>query len=149
MPEYLEYRYDRAARTTMAIYMMVAYVIVFLATVLYSGAVALNAIFDLAGMFEARFGLDNAEAHFWATVAGVWLIGIIAGAYTIYGGLKAVVWSDLIQGAALLLGGAVVAVLGLNLLGDGSLIAGWNRFYAESSDKLHVVLPWNDPECPG
>ena len=42
MPEYLEYRYDSGARTTMAIYMMIAYVIVFLATVLYSGAVALE-----------------------------------------------------------------------------------------------------------
>ncbi len=39
MPEYLEYRYDAGARTTMAIFMMAAYVIVFLATVLYSGAV--------------------------------------------------------------------------------------------------------------
>ncbi len=47
MPEYLQYRYDAGARTTMALYMMVAYVIVFLATVLYSGAVALNTVFDL------------------------------------------------------------------------------------------------------
>jgi len=44
-------------------------------------------------------------------VLGIWLIGLLAGAYTIYGGLKAVVWSDLIQGAALLVGGTVVMVL--------------------------------------
>ena len=76
MPEYLEHRYDRGARTLMATYMMVAYVFVALATVLYSGALAL----------EAVFGVPT----FW----GIWLIGILAGGYTIVGGLRAVVWSD-------------------------------------------------------
>ena len=148
MPEYLEYRYDSAARTTMAVYMMVAYVIVFLATVLFSGAVALNAIFDITGMFENRFGMATADAEVWANVTGIWLIGIVAGCYTIYGGLKAVVWSDLLQGGALLIGGAIVAFLGLRLLGDGSLLAGWSSFHQANADKLHVVLPWNDPYVP-
>ena len=148
MPEYLEYRYDVGARTTMAIFMMVAYVIVFLATVLYSGAVALDAIFDLTGFFQARFDLPADDAAFWASVAGIWLIGLIAGCYTIYGGLKAVVWSDLIQGAGLLLGGVVVAYLGLRLLGDGSILDGWASFREVNADKLHVVLPWNDPDVP-
>ena len=148
MPEYLEYRYDRGARTTMAIYMMVAYVIVFLATVLYSGAVALNAVFDITGMFQGHFGMEAGRAAFWANVTGIWLIGIVAGCYTIYGGLKAVVWSDLLQGGGLLIGGAIVAFLGLQLLGDGSLLAGWSNFREANADKLHVVLPWNDPEVP-
>jgi SSS family solute:Na+ symporter len=148
MPEYLEYRYDSAARTTMAVYMMAAYVIVFLATVLFSGAVALNAVFDITGMFQSRLGLDPATAEFWANVTGIWLIGIVAGCYTIYGGLKAVVWSDLLQGGGLLIGGAIVAFLGLRLLGDGSLLAGWDSFRTVNADKLHVVLPWNDPDVP-
>jgi SSS family solute:Na+ symporter len=148
MPEYLEYRYDSGARTTMAVFMMAAYVIVFLATVLFSGAVALNAVFDISGMFADRFGMAPADAEFWASVAGIWLIGIIAGCYTIYGGLKAVVWSDLLQGGGLLLGGGIVAFLGLRLLGDGSLIAGWSTFQQANADKLHVVLPWNDPAVP-
>jgi SSS family solute:Na+ symporter len=148
MPEYLEYRYDSGARTTMAVFMMVAYVIVFLATVLYSGAVALNAVFDVSGMLQGRFGMAAAAANSGAIVAGIWLIGIIAGCYTIYGGLKAVVWSDLLQGAGLLIGGGIVAVLGLKLLGDGSMIAGWSTFREANADKLHVVLPWNDPDVP-
>ena len=82
IPEFLEYRYNAAARAIMAVYMMAAFVLVAIATVLYSGALALNTI----------FGID--------LVMGIWLIGVLAGAYTIYGGLKAVVWSDLIQGAA-------------------------------------------------
>jgi SSS family solute:Na+ symporter len=148
MPEYLQYRYDSAARTTMAVYMMAAYVIVFLATVLFSGAVALNAVFDLTGMFQTRFGLAPQAAELWANVSGIWLIGIIAGCYTIYGGLKAVVWSDLLQGGGLLIGGTIVAFLGLRLLGEGSVIAGWSNFVATNQDKLHTVLPWNDPAVP-
>ncbi len=148
MPEYLEYRYDLGARTTMAVFMMIAYVIVFLATVLYSGAVALDAVFDITGMFQEGWGLQPAEAESRAMVAGIWLIGLVAGGYTIYGGLKAVVWSDLLQGAGLLIGGAVVAVLGLKQLGGGSLLAGWSSFSAANADKLHVVLPWNDPDVP-
>ena len=102
MPEYLEFRYDQGTRTIMATYLMVLYVICFLATVVFSGAIALNAIFDINGMFEAKFGLEPDKAQFWAMIVGVWVIGLIAGSYTIYGGLKAVVWSDLIQGGALL-----------------------------------------------
>jgi len=90
MPEYLEYRYDAKARAIMATFMMLAYVFVALASVLYSGALALASIFEID------------------LVTGIWLIGISAGIYTIYGGLGAVVWSDLIQGLALLLGGLLV-----------------------------------------
>lgn len=148
MPEFLEYRYSAGARAIMAIYIMVAYIIVLLATVLYSGAVALNAIFDISGIFADKFGLEAGRADFWANVVGIWSIGIIAATYTIYGGLKAVVWSDLLQGGALLLGGAIVTILGLNLLGDGNIIEGWQVFAERNADKLHVVLPWNDADVP-
>ena len=60
----------------MAVSMLVMYIVVALPASLYSGAVTLRVMFDL--------NLTHA----------VWLIGFTAGAYTIYGGLKAVVWSD-------------------------------------------------------
>ncbi len=124
IPEYLEYRYGVAARTLMSAYMMLAYVFVALATVLYSGALALNAI----------FGLD--------TTLGIWLIGILAGIYTIYGGLRAVVWSDLIQGIALLAGGILVTLLALDRVG------GVGAFMELGADKLHTILPADHPEMP-
>lgn len=148
MPEFLEYRYDAATRTIMATYIMAAYIIVLLATVLYSGAVALNAIFDIPRLLVARFGTSQARAEHWANIAGIWIIGIIAGSYTIYGGLKSVVWSDLLQGAGLLIGGALVALLGLNHLGQGNILQGWQSFASVNAHKLHVVLPWNDPDVP-
>lgn len=124
IPEFLEYRYNSKARLLMAVYMMAFYVVVTLATVLYSGALAIHAIFDVNLVFA------------------IWMIGLVAGAYTIYGGLKAVVWSDLIQGATLLLGGLVVVVLAMDKVG------GWDNFVANSGDKLHTVLPWDHPEMP-
>lgn len=124
MPEFLEHRYGPQARMLMAIYMMVAYVGVAIASVLYSGALGLATIFD--------FNL----------ITGIWLIGIIAGVYTIYGGLSAVVWTDLLQGATLLIGGAVVMFIGFSHVG------GVSTFLAENQDKLHVVLSAGDPDIP-
>jgi SSS family solute:Na+ symporter len=60
----------------------------------------------------------------------------------VYGGLKAVVWSDLIQGIALILGGVLVTVLGFKAVG------GVDAFFELGADKLHTVLPWNHPEMP-
>ena len=148
MPQYLEYRYDSGARTIMALLMMVAYVVVFLATVAYSGAKALNTIFDLPELFQGWFGLAADQGYWWSMVASIWLIGLIAASYTIYGGLKSVVWSDLIQGGGLLVGGAVIAVLALSEIGDGSLVAGWTEFSSAQEGKLHTVLDWNHPDVP-
>ncbi|HUF13725.1 MAG TPA: solute:sodium symporter family transporter [Longimicrobiales bacterium] len=124
IPEFLEYRYSRAARTLMATYMMIIYVVVALASVLYSGSIAIQAI----------FGIDM--------VTAVWIVAILAGIYSIYGGLASVVWSDLFYSIALLLGGVVVTVLGFSAIG------GWEPFAEASAGRLHTVLPWNHPEMP-
>ena len=148
MPEFLEYRYSSGTRAIMAVFLMVAYVIVLLATVLYSGAIALNTIFDLPGVFASQFDMSPEQAEKWAMISGIWVIGVVAGVYTVYGGLKAVVWSDLLQGAALVLGGALVTVMGLRLIGDGNMVEGWQIFSEQSADRLHLVLPWDDPDLP-
>jgi SSS family solute:Na+ symporter len=124
MPEYLERRFDVRSRGWLALYMMLAYTFVAMATVLYSGGLAL----------ETMFGLPL----WW----GVALLAVFAGAYTAYGGLKAVVWSDLIQGTMLLLGGALIYFLGLRAVG------GWGSLMDEAGDKFHMVLPLDHPELP-
>ncbi len=124
MPEYLERRFDLRARSWLAVYMLLAYVGVALATVLYSGGLALQTIFDMP---------------LW------WGIGILAafgGGYTVYGGLKAVVWSDLIQGTMLLAGGALTTFIGLRAVG------GWGSLMDQAGDKFHTVLPLDHPELP-
>ncbi len=124
MPEYLERRFDDRSRTWLAIYMLLAYVFVAMATVLYSGGLALQTIFDMP------LG--------W----GITILAVFAGAYTAYGGLKAVVWSDLIQGVMLVLGGALTTVLALRAIG------GWDGLMSEAGDKFHMVLPLNHSELP-
>ena len=124
MPEYLEYRYSRPVRTLMSGLMLLFYVSITMSVVLHLGAKPLTTI----------FGLE--------TNTGIWLIGLIAGAYTIYGGLKAVVWSDIIQAAALLLGGAVITVLALQEVG------GWSVFTEQAGGRLDAVLPADHDTYP-
>lgn len=124
MPEYLEYRYNPAARVIMAVLTVVIYVCVLLTVVLYSGGLALRTIFGLP--------LDQA----------VWLIGAIAALYTTWGGLKAVAWADLLQGLGLLLGGLIIFYLGLRACG------GWDQFSTLNADRLHMVLPADHVKLP-
>jgi len=117
MPEYLEYRYNSAARALMALTTVVIYVAVLLTAVLYSGGLTLHKIFDIS------------------LTKSVWLIGSIAALYTVWGGLKAVAWADLFQGGALLAGGLVTFFLGLRACG------GWEQFSTANAEKLHMILP--------
>jgi len=124
IPEFLEYRYNSAARGIMAFYTMVIYVGVTIASVLYSGALALRTIFDLD------------------LTRSIWMIGAVAALYTIWGGLKAVAWADLFQGSALIIGGAIVMVLAFIAVG------GVPEFLKTNADKLHMVLPSDHPVLP-
>jgi SSS family solute:Na+ symporter len=148
MPQYLEFRYDSGTRTIMAAYLLVAYVIVLLATVLFSGAIAMCSVLDLPAMFEAQFHMGPEAANRWSMIAAIWFIGIVGGAYTAYGGLGAVVWADLLQGSALLVGAGITGYFALSVLGDGNILSGWKSFTTVSADKLHVIRPWNDPDVP-
>ena len=149
MPEFLERRFDRGTRTILAALLTLATVFVAMATVLYAGAVALNAIFSLPEQLGGALGLEPAAAETAATLLGVWGIGVAASAYTIYGGLRAVVWSDSIQGVALLGGGVLVLWLGFAAVGEGQgVLAGAAVFFAENRERLRAVLPADHPEVP-
>ena len=124
MPEYLEYRYNPAARGIMAFYTMVIYVAVTITAVLYSGGLTLNTIFDIE--------LSRA----------IWLIGGLAALYTTWGGLKAVAWADLFQGSTLLVGGLLTMILGFKAVG------GVSSLFEHNADRLHMILPATHPDIP-
>jgi SSS family solute:Na+ symporter len=124
MPEYLEYRYNTAARGIMAVLTVVIYGAVMLPAVLYSGGVTLRAI----------TGMELGTA--------VWLIGLLGAGYSAIGGLKAIAWADLVQGLALLAAGLLIFFLGLDAVG------GWEKFAAANADKLHMVLPSDNKDLP-
>jgi SSS family solute:Na+ symporter len=124
IPEYLEYRFSAPARGIMSVYMLVIYVGVTISAVLYAGGLTIHTIFD------------------WDLTYSVYLVGAIAAIYTTYGGLKSVVWADLFQGIALILGGLLVAYLGFQAVG------GIEAFRQNNADKLHMVLPGDHGHLP-
>ena len=109
IPEFLEYRFTAFARTVMAVCMMVTLVGVPTASVIYSGAKVITGNFQGYGLF----GLDLGNI-----TVGCWIIGVLSAIYVFVGGLKACAWADLIQGSALIVGGAVIAAFALGRLGD-------------------------------
>lgn len=124
IPEFLQYRYNSAARSLMAFYTMLIYVGVTIAAVIYSGGITIYTIFNV----------DLKIA--------VWGIGIIAAIYTTWGGLKAVAWADVFQGSALIIGGAIVLFFALSAVG------GLDSFFSYNADKLHMILPADHPVLP-
>jgi len=149
IPEFLEYRFSHAARMLMSLLMMLTFLCVNLPAVIYSGAKTGDVVFG--GSSLAGISVDIYTAS--------WVLGILAAIYVTAGGLKACAWADLLQGTALILGGAAVLVLALGALGsappetlglsaeaaDGG---GVERFRELGADKLHMRLPAGDKILP-
>ena len=106
MPEFLEYRYNSAARLLMAIMTILIYVLL-VGAVTYSGALTMR---TLGGKMGYNVPL----------LTGSLVIGLIAMVYVVAGGLKACAWADLIQGSALIVGGGVVMYFAFDKLGGVS-----------------------------
>lgn len=105
IPEFLEYRFGAFSRTIMAIATLVILVGVPTASVIFSGAKIVS------GYYPDVPILGN-------LTAACWLIAILAALYVFVGGLKACAWTDLIWGAALILGGAIVMWLAFHALAN-------------------------------
>jgi SSS family solute:Na+ symporter len=131
VPQFLELRYDRGTKTITSALFLSGYVIVLLPIVLYSGAVAFSAMFDLPEML----GISKTAA-LWAAV---WGIGIVGSIYAVFGGLKAVAVSDTINAVGLLIGGILIPVFGLMAIGDGSVTQGLSTLVNEASEKFDSI----------
>lgn len=158
IPEFLEYRFSHHARTIMSFLMMLTYVCVTIAAVIYSGAKTVDVIFQETTAAGVAADIEVLGIPINVTTAS-WLIGIMAAAYVVAGGLKACAWADLLQGSALILGGAVILVLALMALGaaqpaaiglpaDLANAGALERFRVVSAPKLHMVLPASDQFVP-
>jgi SSS family solute:Na+ symporter len=149
IPEFLEYRFSHLARTIMSVLMLITYVCVTLPAVIYSGAKTGEVVFGENTLLGMPINV--------ALVA--WILGVLAAIYVVAGGLKACAWADLLQGSALIAGGAIVLVLAMNALGKAPVeelslpasMAGagpFARFSELAGPKLHMVLPASDPIVP-
>ncbi len=135
MPQFLENRYDHRVRTVLAIFWLGVYTFVNLTSILWLGALAISTVTGIA----LEYGL-------------VFLVAF-AIAYSLYGGLKAVAFTDIIQVVLLVCGGLFLSYISLDLIGDGrGIVAGFNTLTAELPEKFDMILSPDNPyykDLPG
>jgi SSS family solute:Na+ symporter len=154
MPEFLEYRFNGLARTIMALATICIYMLL-LGSVTYSGALTISTLAEKMGYSVTLF-------------QGSFVIGLIAMAYVVTGGLKACAWADLIQGSALIVGGGVIMWFAFDKLGDATQAArvadvatgavtvtsltqgsgAMERFLELNRPRMTMFLPSNDSVLP-
>ncbi|MEZ9722348.1 solute:sodium symporter family transporter [Vibrio splendidus] len=137
IPDFLESRYDMSVKKFVTLLFLCQYVINILPTTLYAGAVVLGEIFDVQAL------LNISEFSSIALISAT--IGLLGFFYAIYGGLKAVVIADTINGVGLIVGGLMIPVFGLMALGDGSFGAGLDTLLYAAPEKLQSVGTETDP----
>lgn len=135
MPQFLEQRYGSRIRTLMAVFWLGLYVFVNVTSILWLGAIAVSQV----------TGMDQMLA--------VVLIGVFALLYQLYGGLKAVALTDIVQVTLLVLGGLLVAGLTLNQLGEGAgIVAGFHKLWEAQPGHFEMILDKDNPfykDLPG
>ncbi len=137
LPEFLNKRFDDGVRRLTVVLFMVGYGLVTIPSVLYAGSIAVLQLFDVTGLL----GVSDSQA-LWMTIVAIGLIGSV---YAVFGGLKAVAISDTLNGIGLLVIGVTVPVLGLSLLGDGSVSSGLAIITSTDTQKLNAIGGPGDP----
>ena len=131
IPTFLERRYNKTTKALTSGLFLTGYVVVLLPIVLYSGALAINSMFDIPELL----GISKTTA-LWMSI---FFIGIVGSIYAIFGGLKAVAVSDTINAVGLLIGGLMIPYFGLTYIGDGSLSAGISTLMTENPEKFDAI----------
>ncbi|UOY04760.1 solute:sodium symporter family transporter [Muricauda sp. SCSIO 64092] len=128
IPQFIESRFDKHTKAILSILFLFAYGVVLLPTILYSGSLAFSTMFNLPDVLN----MDS-----WTVIwICVWAIGTIGMIYAVFGGLKAVAVSDLINAIGLLAGGILIPIFGLLLIGDGSLGDGLKTLWDSNPEKF-------------
>ncbi|MCH2189293.1 MAG: solute:sodium symporter family transporter [Gammaproteobacteria bacterium] len=131
LPGFLKDRYDDDVRRLTVILFMFGYGLVTIPSVLYSGSLAVLKLFDVPSLLNL--------AKETSIIVTVLIVGSVGAIYAVFGGLKAVVVSDTINGIGLLIIGILVPTLGLMLLGDGSFVEGVVTITSTNTDKLNAI----------
>lgn len=123
IPEFVEKRFSKNLKTILAIFWIALYVFVNLTSVLYLGALAMETIMGVPMIY------------------GILGLALFAASYSLYGGLSAVAWTDVIQVIFLVLGGLVTTYLALdNVSGGEGVINGLKHIYNAAPDSFHMIL---------
>lgn len=124
IPEFLEIRYNRRARTFFSGLMLVISIMTKLAFTLFAGALVLNSMLG------------------WNIMSIIFYVGIIVAVFTIIGGFTAVAYSDAIQVIIMIVGAAVMLLFGLHKVG------GWEGLMQKAPEMMSIAKPFDDPVYP-
>jgi len=128
MPQFLEQRYDSRVKTVLAFFWLGVYIFVNLTSILWLGSLAINTV----------TGMDITYA--------LWLLAAFSVGYSLYGGLKAVALTDIIQVVLLVFGGLMIAWTSMNEISGGQgVIAGFNIVLERVPEKFDMILSPDNP----
>ena len=127
IPEFIEKRYSTNLKTILAIFWIALFVFVNLTTVLFLGGKALDTII---GVGDGAILLNS--------IIG---LGLFAAAYSLWGGLASVAWTDVIQVIILIFGGLLMTYFALlNVTDSGSFIDGLKYVYEKAPERFSMIL---------
>ncbi|MBP6977799.1 MAG: sodium:solute symporter [Lentimicrobiaceae bacterium] len=144
MPEFLERRYNPQSRSFLSIISLVSYVLTKVAVTVYAGGIVFKDVFGIEAIRIFGTEID----FFWVSAVG---LVVLTGLYTTLGGMKAVLYTSILQTPVLLLGSVLVLILGLTKIG------GWSEMMEvirsapvnEYGDSMaNLIRSPHDPEFP-
>ena len=135
MPEFLERRFSSGSRTILSVISLVSYILTKVAVTVYAGGKVFKTVFNIDYVQIFGHQID----FFWVSAVG---LVIITGIYTIFGGMKAVMYTSVLQTPVLLIGSIVIVFVGLSKLG------GWGEMQRLVGPNMHLVRGAADPEFP-
>ncbi len=124
IPEFLEIRYNRRARTFFSGLMLIISIMTKLAFTLFAGALVLHSILG------------------WNIMTTVFTIAVAVAMFTIIGGFTAVAYTDAIQAIIMIGGSAIMLMIGLHKVG------GWEGLVAKAPQMVTIAKPYDDPVYP-
>jgi solute:Na+ symporter, SSS family len=133
IPQFIEKRFNTNLKTILAIFWVALFIFVNLTSVLFLGAKALDTI----------LGTGDGSMIMWFIIG----LACFSAAYSIWGGLSAVAWTDVIQVVLLIVGGFITTLIALNhVTPDGGIIAGIDHMYNVAGEKFTMILSRDDPQ---
>jgi len=133
IPEFLEKRYNSQVKSILAVFWVVLFIFVNLTSVLYLGATALDTI------------LGNGDGS--TIVYSIIGLALFTAAYSLWGGLSSVAWTDVIQVILLVVGGLITTFIALSEVSpDNTIINGLKYIYAKVPEKFDMILDSSHPE---
>jgi solute:Na+ symporter, SSS family len=123
MPQFLSQRYDKRVSACFAVFWILVYIFVNMTAVIYLGALAMERIIGIPLIY------------------GVIGFSAFSAIYSLWGGMKAVAWTDVVNVIVLVFGGLVTTAFALNALSDGNgVIAGFEVLLDKAPQKFHMII---------